>query len=381
LATALLSPLACLVVLVSSADAAGFEVGQPQAVQITKPANAHTEVPPYLLPDRRGLLLSTAWTYRCGLTRLDLVNDCSNSWLHTFGDAHFFPPAEMPNRPWRRNYHGSFSAELLGGALVQFNHGENKNERIDGRAYQNTVQPSVSVDRCWDGSNGEAYQACWPAYSGFITATLGNGSDLGPILWPEQGYLRPNGARASNGVRHPHSILHAGWVYLFYLDTDWSNGARAGIRVARAPASARGRGFRVWRNGSWHRALPPGIGKGSLHRAYARRGPSSTPILGPGRGSASFQVARRVGGTGFLGVEQWFDSNGLAHIGLRRSANLVDWGPRSELDVAPARFESFPLNYPIFLNAAGITHTRVGDFFYLLGTRELQVHRIAVRAR
>jgi hypothetical protein len=298
----------------------------------------------------------------------------------TGSDAHKFVPEEMPDRPWRRNYQGVFSAQLLDGALVMFNHTENKNENIIGRAYQNTVQPSIDVADCASGYVDGVYRECDRSYSGFVTATLGDGTDLGPLVWPEDGYREPAHTRDHMGLRHPSSIVSGGFVYLFYVE-HWPGGERAGVRVARAPVTEHGTRFRVWHNGRWKRALPRGFSKDRMDRFYAIGGPRSTPLFGLHKGSAGFAVARRLDGRGFLGVEGWYDDRGYAHIAIRESNDLVRWGPRIPLPVTPAPFESFVLNYPVFLNAAGTSHNRVGDRFYITGTESVEVNRLAVQIR
>lgn len=358
-----------------SAQATSLQVGPLERIEITKPADAFTEVPPVVLPDGRGLLLSTAWTYRCGVPQLALENDCSGAQLALTSDAHLFPPQLMPERPWRRNYQGAYAAELLGGALVTFNHAENKNEVIGSNAYQNTVERRVSVEQCWSGYHDDGvYADCAAGYNGFVTATRGD-TDLGPIIWPEDGYRqRP---RNYLGLRHPHSILWRGVVYVFYVD-HWPGGQRAGVRVARAPVLERGRGFRVWHNGSWEPALPHGFSKRRMARFYDTKGPRSTPLFGLGKDSGNFAVARRLDGRGFLGVEQWYDDSGNIHIAIRESVDLVRWGPRIHLPLTPAPFGSFVLNYPLLLNTAGTSHSRVGSTFYILGTEGTEVNRLAV---
>jgi hypothetical protein len=364
-----------------SATAATLEAGPLEPVPVVRPDGPYTEVPPFLLPDERGLLLSSGWTYVCPNTRLEPPIRCPHAEFLTGGDARFHTPEAMPDRPWRRNYQGAYAAEVLGGRLVTFNHAENKNEVIGDQAYQNTVQPSVTVEDCWSGIRPTGvYEDCGAAYNGFITATTGNGTDRGPIVWPEGGYLDRDGSRVSRGVRHPHSIRVGRYVYLFYVD-DSPSGERAGLRVARAPIGRRGRGFRVWHEeGTWDRALPPGFSKREMDRFYATPGARSTPLLAPGAGTSSFAVARLAGEGIFLGIEQYFDADENTTVAIRQSRDLVHWGPRIDLGVPAADFGSFPLSYPIFLDAAGTAHTRVGDRFYVLGTGVGgQVHRIGLR--
>jgi hypothetical protein len=368
-----------------------YEVGPIKPVPIVKPAGAETEIPPWTL-DGRNKLLTTAWTFRCPTTDTLLVArvTCNGGERLTVPDTHLtWPEALGVDAPWRRNYQGVFTAHRIGGRLLTINHGENKNERIGDQLYQNTVVPEIRAERCADGVVEGSYRACWIAYSGFIGASRerpnGRLTDLGPIVWPERGYLHRKEGNFATGVRHPHSIIAGKHVYVYYLD---SGRRTAGIKLARSPVMRRGSpsSWRVLnRHGRWVPALPDGFTTVRTSDFYGSPGPKGRLLFGGYRGSVSFAIAKVRNERLYVGVEEFHEPRGGTHfqVALRFSRDLIHWGPRSALEeLGTAAFLDFEMHYPIPLDRTGRLSTQVErKRFYLVGTDSRgHVNRVALSA-
>jgi hypothetical protein len=367
-----------------------YDVGPIESVPIVKPAGAETEIPPWTL-DSRTKFLTTAWTFRCPTTDTLLMArvTCNGGGRmtapNTFGTS---PEVLGDEGPWRRNYHGVFSAHRIGGRLLTINHGENKNERIGDRLYQNTVVPEVRAEECADGVVEGYHRTCWPAYSGFVTASRrsrsGRLTDLGPIIWPEQGYRDRQEPQLAVGVRHPHSIIVGDYVYVYYLD---SGPQTAGIKVARSPLTRLGSpgSWRVLdRRKHWVPALPDGFTRSRTSKFYDSPGPTGRRLFGGYEGSVSFAVAKLRNEPRYVGVEEYHEpEGGPFHVALRFSRDLIHWGPRSVLEgIRSSIYLEFKMHYAIPLDRTGRLDTRVDRRrFYLVGTGSRgDVHRVALSA-
>jgi hypothetical protein len=319
----------------------------------------------------------------------------------------FAPPEELdPAAVWRRNYYGVFSAHRMEHpgsgepGVLTIQHGENKNEAFPyyERRYANTVLPGVEYgERDYSGFLDGEYQDYWPGYFGFIGAAWaplrpGGGNalmagDLGPILWPQGGYLDEAGEKASSGLRHPSSIVHDGFIYVFYLEAPAAGGeAKHGIKLARGPVSSGGRpgSFRTWHDGAFEAAsLPEGFRK--------ERAPDFLDVPGPpasnvhpelGWGLVRFSVARVEGTPYFLSVEERL-LEGVSALYLRASRDLTSWG--EAVAVPGTRLPwGEGLHYPLLANAAYTSNTEIdAEGFYLLGSAsaKMKALRLSVRIR
>jgi hypothetical protein len=113
-----------------------------------QPSWTNAEVPPWALGQGR-YLVSTAWTYRCDAGGpLTHGIDCSNparTSLVSAPEIDSYPAAVIPRaiggivQDYRRNYYAIFSEQTIGGRTLAVEHGETKNESIDGQLYQGTV--------------------------------------------------------------------------------------------------------------------------------------------------------------------------------------------------------------------------------------------------
>lgn len=337
----------------------------PAAAQM--PPEAYPEMPPCVV--RYGAtvkyLISTGWTVAANLAPgRSVARDKDAFNLATVRRTvacnrieEDTPPAELlnPVTYWRRNYYGAFSAHVIerpedkAPCLVTINHGENKNEKWEalGLFYPNTVLPARAWAKeqysGWDAKG--QYGDYWPAYFAFIGLSFcpladndGNrpmAYDQGPVLWPSTGYLDEKNNIVSCGLRHPSSIIHDGYLYIFYLEASHEKvpgeGRQAGIKLARAPLANLGRpgSFKCYFNGAFSEpALPAGFSR--LERKFfSVPGGRSTALL-PAEANR-FSVARVKGTDWFVGVEEYQPTPGVFEMALRLSKDLIHWSARAAL--------------------------------------------------
>lgn len=268
-------------------------------------------------------LLSTAWTYRCeAFVRLSLplaCNDHAHTALVSSPEINDYSALTIPRvgrggvvEDYRRNYYAVFSQQTIGGHTLAIEHGEDKNEAVDGQLYQGTVFADsaacafddgggVLPDNCAVGSTcvSSATPSPWCSYAAFVDGRF-DGRTLGPIVWPRDGYALPDGRAASNGDRHPFSVLaRNGDVYVCYLDCSPSS---FGIHVAR---SADGTDWTTWdpRSHRWLASLPRGVNLRTHQNYYGVKGPQAAPVLSEPAGfeAVAFQAARDSAG-GYIGI-------------------------------------------------------------------------------
>ena len=227
--------------------------GAPAAVlKVDRPAATFTEMPPALLPippmlhrdcppvlrPSTAAFLSTAYTGLCIANAGGLSPARGTLGFHTdtcsvpfSGESwrDYPPDAIPPHTEWLRNYDGVFAALILDAPvdskaeaaagpqqLLLVRHGEHTNEKpwSNNNTYQGTINADVSALTCYRGTNKTSGLAvdCEAAYNAMVSgslspyeesncyglAKLGNDSkkDLGPLVWPVDGYLLPNGTKA-----------------------------------------------------------------------------------------------------------------------------------------------------------------------------------------
>jgi hypothetical protein len=213
--------------------------------------------------------------------------------------------------PWLRSYAGVFGGEDVAGHQVLFVHGENKNQIVGARPQVNTI----TGDRtCFSRTVDGVYEDCWRDYFAFASMML-DGRNLGPIVWPRDGYLKAGREPASHGVRHPTSIRSGRWIYLFYDDTSFRNR----IVVARARGEGLGRPgtWSTWTGRGWAPSLPAG----SFAHKLRARGPAGCPVL-PGI-NYFFSVMRQDGE--YVGLAQGSPTATTVATVEYVSRDLVHW--------------------------------------------------------
>jgi len=370
-----------------------------QELDFTSTYDAITEIPPWMINgvSGRGYFVTTAKSYFCSnpnnLLIEPVVNDNCNLAAQGESIYSFQNQVEiLYETAWKRNYYGVYSTHLINNEIITINHAENKNEDYFGVKYQNTINADISVDDCYSGVHpGGTYSDCFEAYNGFLGMTwipytsqtnyglTGDFNDEGPIIWPSMGYLDSSGNKVSYGLRSPSSIIHDGYIYVYYLDTAYagiqeSAGKRSGIKVARAPVSSGGRpgSFMNYYAGSFNQpSLPSGFNKENIYDYLDEPGPLADVVLGDWE-SIRFSVAKISGTDYFLGVEVRYDaSNSNLHgVYLRISKDLVQWSEPVLIDNTLAyEWYNQEMQYPIFIDEGALTNSEINpDNFYILGT-------------
>lgn len=309
-------------------------------------------------------------------------------------------PSTNAEWQWKRNYNGITSQHSVnipsrGNVVIAMVHGENKNEKITsgGTTYyfQNSVLPEQQLiphlESTYSGmkSNGK-YSDFFGAYFGFVGACFtdntqnnswGNAyhNELGPVVWPSNGYVTPQRTQASCGVRHPSSIVANGYIYTYYQDTrtapDAPEGRKQGIKVIRVEVenSLNPNAYKVYYNGSWIPSLPSGFTVANMMNYLTVQGPPSTVIDHDGLGDGdivSFKVAKVRNTDWFLALEGGF-YNGIGKFYFRLSKDLVNWSPRL-YTVIDATGTSFEYGGATFLDQYGLTNYEIDlHKFYVIG--------------
>ena len=268
-------------------------------------------------------------------------------------------------------------------------HGENKNENLNGTLVQNTVDTNFSVNanynvkNCASGYVSGTYKDCWDGYNGFISLSeapyvASNGyasmiwSNLGPIVWPDDGYVNANGTKASVGVREPTFFAPPSNDYLYVYYLDGSHSTHFGIKVARARISdiptLGAHAFYSYSNGSFSQAaLPAGFSAASISSFYSVKGPDATALFSDN--PMRFAVASIKGTSEYLGVLEYQGSKGPWTVALTASTDLIHWSTPIPVAQNAGGWDLGNLHYPIFIDQSGWSNTSVdANSFYIEGT-------------
>ncbi|MBC5992308.1 T9SS type A sorting domain-containing protein [Pontibacter cellulosilyticus] len=373
------------------------------------------EAPPVILPQHSGFMVisttffSTVWYHsqnlavpandKIKINRRDskprFYATSSSHWWQRFYDPAFLASTKhiyrnsWQNHHWRRNYNGVFSAHIIngqnGGNIVfALSHGENKNEKIYDFLYQNTVRPGFVINSSNPDtySGGTPYADCWEAYFGFLNgnwASMKQDSslsaqyfnDIGPVAWPSAGYVSADGEQLSQGLRHPSSIIHDGYIYIYVIDAsmDGTGGVKL-IRVKQEDAIVPQR-YQTWSGKEWIAALPEGYTKDKIDSYFTVRGPANKPVITNDKNTIRFTVARFNESTNdFIAVEEYINQDNTLQVAFRYSGDLINWSER-EIIYSAAGWGSSALRYPVFLNKNGLTDGSIDkEEFYVIGTRD-----------
>lgn len=411
--------------LVAAAPAHAVSTGPVQRVWVAMRPSIATEIPPDILAggQRLSWFLTTENSERCDSQASETAVagpavDCQaagRSVTQTRPDYLDHLPDAMPaNRPHRAEYFGVYSAAHARAAdgsryIVEATHGENKNVVRNGLYYQNSVYSGLDGlipplgGSCFSGFNPITfvYEDCYAAYTGWIgTATVAENAsnnwglqepqDLGPAVWPANGYASADGkTMLGHGVRHPMIVSGGdGYLYMWYYDDGILPGnLYQGFRVARAKESDGGRNWKTWdvtRN-DWIQSVPTGVGSTVTAAQMALPSPArnSSPLFNST--STVFAVARVKGRKGFIGVDQGRDwdrpctgpdgrASYRAFTRIRVSVDGVNWNAPINLHGTGFDdcdfFVTSPITYPRFMNAEGTSTKEVSlDNFNIIGTK------------
>lgn len=396
-----------------------------------------TEIPPWIIPGGLRTYFfvdgsdTYAWSSGASLASTSTVNmDNSigpfNLSLPYIRSSAYNPEYKIQN--WKRNYHAIYSANYFehpkeGAVSIGFLHGENKNQVVGdinsskSPHYQNTIQPNVAINTTDHStySGGVPFGEGWNAYNAMISAAwIPNNkgtnwgqdffkNELGPIVWPSTGYVTKNGVKCTSGLKHPSSIIHNGYIYVYFTDGGpfggniaHEEGRREGVKVVRAKTDSAliPEAYQIFYKSPsgeehWLPALPEGFTKETMLDFVTVRGSKSSDLMNDTKGlfqEVRFSVAKVTNSEYFAGVEEYIDirDGRKFKVAIRLSKDLVNWSePLLQVDEARS-WESTQMNYPIFLNKNGWNNTEIDlNDFYILGTTSLPgraVNRIHIHS-
>jgi hypothetical protein len=303
-------------------------------------------------------------------------------------------PDQLRKRPeyWRTHYYGVTSVHRVAHpqtgepCLVAVLHGEN-NDRSWSKQwaeknhhsswfYPNTLLPVP------EGPPKE--NEMFGRYFGFVGLAWcpereAGGADfmahdLGPVVWPEAGYLDAEGNQCSQGVRHPYGFVQGDWFYIFYLDTKDCT-----IRAARAPLKSlfEPAAFRLCCQGQFGEpALPSALPSGD--RVCLTQKPGRSDAVLPGRPrSMRFQATHIKGTPYFLGVEhREFNRGGEAiyEVWLHLSRDLIHWSEGTPVPGTRGGYYASELGQrPVAVNRDYSAHDEIDPKGFYLAGRKLRV--------
>ena len=336
---------------------------------------------------------------------------------------------ELP--AYKRNFNGIFSVveyndptSSSGLSLLAVMHEENKGEAkaLAGGgvgSFRNSVSRLITNlvngdtgSTCINESNGCYFAFVSAATIPYTGATsYGHNpqwTDYGPIVWPSQGYISPDGKlKIANGPRHPHAIIVASYAYVFYQDMYYTNGLdslynldvgdrRGGMKVIRAQLPN-------VQPGNWYAYFQPtGSGAGDFTEpalpntspSFSLPGPRATPLftngIGPNHGNyegVSFAVAQVKGQNVYVGAEEYADYGlegplmcaGKMRVALRTSTDLIHWSARIPLYDGCQDYPNFALNLPEFVDASSTSNTQIDlNNFYIVGNKPFHYYYMHV---
>jgi len=355
-------------------------------LDVTPPSGGYYEMPFFMTTfnNSRVINVPTAWTFTCNLTANPLttsINSSNSSCLLT-NKSLVHQQDQSVTAPYARNYVGTFTNHYIdvGGTQRRYsvNHGENKNEKIAGVPYQNTVNPDVDVATCASELSNGTYRDCGSAYHSFVSLSYGDTypqTDLGPVIWPDHGYYQPHPNNPSirwthSFVRHPHGIVSDGYLYIYYHEQSVYNES-LGLKVARAPINnLTPSAFKKYSEGSWVPALPSGFDKNRVADFYNQQTSVSSPIIPRSAGVEHISLALTKTESGsFLGIEEAIVNNQWT-LRLYSTTDMVNFALLGTV-AQESSYGLGKLHYPVFLNAAGDNSSLVDtDNFYVIGSSD-----------
>lgn len=126
---------------------------------------------------------------------------------------------------WRRDFYGAFSGHMIvedrGTMIYAINHGE----LLNNDYFMSLVQPCYPTPNLGYGTLPCDGQPENVSYNAFVTMSSFNFgqdyfssksfTDLGPIVWPANGYVADGKKATYLGILHPGSIIKDGYLYVF----------------------------------------------------------------------------------------------------------------------------------------------------------------------
>ncbi|WKZ31178.1 MAG: hypothetical protein QY318_00180 [Candidatus Dojkabacteria bacterium] len=323
----------------------------------------------------------------CFLTTKALVN----SSISSNGGINYLPPDQLGNDDWRFTYNGITGLDTIDvngqKYLITIKHNEHQNLRAGEYLYQGRILTHVLAEDCASGYVNNVYQHCWESFSSFVSIGYApinsagevNGAqfiDIGPIVWPPNGYIDENRNRRSSGFYHPTLFVDDDYIYAYYLnDNNLQSGQRKCLSASRV-AISQFNDPEAWQNyyqGSFSTtSLPEGFDKDNMEQFYTVGGGNADCVSLPNSTSDAiiFFNAAKISGTDlYIGTEESAVENQNWQVGVRVSRDLVNWSEMQVLATAPGPWGNGTLSYPTFIDNQGLNTNEVVDpsNFYLVG--------------
>lgn len=302
-------------------------------------------------------------------------------------------PSQLGPDDWRFSYNGVTgidTVEVSGQKyLIAIKHNEQQNLSAGGNLYQNRVFPNIRAEDCAAGYFNGVFRQCWQSFTSYVSigyapidsAGVVDGSqfsDIGPIVWPPQGYKDVNNTKKSSGFYHPTMYVGDSHVYAYYLnDNNLAQGQRKCISISRAPI-AQFNDPMAWKNyyqGAFGtQSLPNGFNKSNMSNFYTVGGGNADCIGLPSPTSDTiiyFNVAKIDGTDLYIGTEESSPNHETWQVGVRVSRDLINWSNMQVLSTASVPWGQGNLSYPTFIDSGGRNTNELiqPNSFYLVGKR------------
>jgi len=300
---------------------------------------------------------------------------------------------------WRRDFYGAFSGHIVvtdsGTLIYAINHGELLNNDYFMPLGQ-PCYPTPNIGYWIPPCDGQPENVSYNAFVTMSSFNFGRDfysqtpfTDLGPVVWPANGYVDAGKKATYLGILHPSSIIKDGYLYVFFRDTSLgqdSEGRGPGPKVARAPITSTGvdpKSFKTYYNGAFtDSALPQGFDKNNIMNYFNKKGGRSSSLFvrdySPQyiTNTYSFAVAKIKNNPGYLGV-----SNDLIKgLSFRFSLDLVNWSNDTVLSQGGAAGDSGPFMYARLADINGDSSSEIDpQDFYVIGTQNHIVNKMHLK--
>jgi hypothetical protein len=331
----------------------------------------------------------------------------------TYGRFPLFTEYDRRTMYWRKNYCGTFNVDLMKEDsnhpewVFSINHCESKNE-IEKREYGtfsfhnsiNLNDPATPETSSGIKANGR-YRDYQAGYFGFvsmsyapITAETKWGAelyhnDMGPVMWPQMGFMTPDGKQVHPDYKHPHSHPSSliaedpkdgrKYLYVFANISSTQQGKNNMVGAARSPIESRGMPgtyLNFYKGEYTEPSLPEDMSE-DVDVLIRQRGGKADAIHPELHNINRFFAARLKRSGLFLSVESYYQQE-FIETALRLSEDLRNWSDRFVVPNTRINRRTrsrnkppFGLFYPKFLSADGSNHYEIDESepFYIIAAK------------
>lgn len=307
------------------------------------------------------------------------------------GNFIYIPPAQIGNDNWRFSYNGITGIDTINvngqKYLVSIKHNEHQNTTAGQYQYQNRVFPQIRVENCTSGFVDGEWRHCWPSFTSYVSfgyAPINSSGkveaeryiDVGPIVWPPNGYKDQSNNKISSGFYHPTLFVDEKYIFSYYLnDNNLQIGQRKCLSVSRVPIT-QFMDVNAWRNyfgGEFNTSpLPPNFDKDEMLNFYTVGGGNADCVKLPSETADAIiymNVAKIAGTDLYIGAEESATNGADWKVGIRISRDLVNWSDMQVISTAPGAWGNGDLSYPTFVDNQGRNTNELiqPNDFYLVG--------------